>query len=202
MVYLILTTIRHCSGMNYVTTRTLLMLGILSVLTMIALSWTVTPAYARAECARISRVVGQSMLTNTCGECRSIQVIKDRSGNALPSMRTFVLNGGEQFPLPFKGTGGTRVTIDAPCQEQTKLDQIREKEVANAVRRCIFPMQTARGLVLVNGCDSCRAIVVERRYMDGREIHKSYAMQSKDVLAFSEEGAVAAQIIHDAACHL
>jgi|APSaa5957512535_1039671.scaffolds.fasta_scaffold24563_2 hypothetical protein len=185
--------------LNY---RTVLIAVFMTVLALLSTIWNPPSAEARAECGRINRVVGQSILVNTCGVCRSIQVIKDRTGNALPAMRTFVLNGGEQFPLPFKGTGGTRITIDAPCRENTTLDNINERDVAQALKQCVFPMKTDRGVVLVNGCTKCRAVVVERRYLDGRQVHKSYAMKGKSVLTFADEGAISAKITNDAACRL
>ncbi len=187
---------------SFTLSRVAPLVGLLSIATLMVLFVSTVPSYARAECAVVSRVAGQSILVNTCGECRSIQVVKDRSGNALPSMRTFVLNPGERFPLPFKGPGGTRVTNDAPCREYSSAEKQKEREVAEANQRCVFPMQTDRGIVLVNGCSTCRSVVVERRYMDGRQIHKSYSMNSKDVLAFSDEGAVTAEIIHDVVCNL
>ncbi len=155
---------------------------------------------AAAECARVQRVGGQSMLINSCGQCRSIQVLKDRSGNALPSLRTFRLNAGEVFPLPFKGTGSVRIMSDANCREQTVMDRKREQKVADALQRCVFPMRTTGGIVLANGCDMCRAIIVERKYVDGRESHKSYALEAGSALALADEGAVSAEIIHDEMC--
>ena len=174
--------------------------GLLVMLVLVTIS---SPsAHAAAECARVTRVAGQTMLTNTCGQCRSIQVIKDRSGNALPSLRTFVLNGGEQYALPFKGPGATRVTSDANCQDLSLAEKKEQDRIAESLQHCVIPVMTSRGMVLANGCDACRTIIIERRYIDGREIHKSYALESKDVLALADEGAVAAEIVHDTACRL
>lgn len=172
----------------------------LAVLVLVLVASASPSAYAAAECARVTRVAGQVILTNICGQCRNIQVVKDRGGNALPSLRTFVLNGGEQFPLPFKGPGATRVVSDGNCREDSQIGQHEQHKIAEALRQCILPAQTSRGVVLANSCNTCRSIVIERRYIDGRETHKSYALDAGEVLAFADEGAAGADIIHDGPC--
>ncbi len=155
---------------------------------------------AEKKCARITGSSGLETLVNTCGMCRKVQLVRNRTGIAMPTMRTYQVHARGMFPLPFKGPGQTRITNDSACSGETPQAIDDARKVGKANERCVVPMRTDRGIVIANGCGACRNIIVERRFLDGLTSNKPYSLQSKAVLALQTEGAETAQIIDEKPC--
>lgn len=61
--------------------------------------------------------VNRQALVNTCQSCRTVKVERTRPGSATdtPSIREYNMPAGTSMPLPFMGTGKTRISGDTPC---------------------------------------------------------------------------------------
>lgn len=180
------------------------MVGVLSVLALatIALLFLSMPSEAGTQCSRIKRVSGFETLINNCNACMTIQVVRDRAGYGKATLRTFKMVSSGEFPLPFKGKGKTRIVSEEACGGATAAERNSEKEVAEQTEQCIIPVRTANGVVMANRCGGCRAFVIERLFETGERSHKSYALMGQQSLPLDSEGAVRAEIVHDAGCKL
>lgn len=155
---------------------------------------------AGSKCARIQAVSGFETLINNCNACMSIQVIRDRSGVAAATMRTFKMFKKGEFPLPFKGSGRTRIVSEESCGGSTAQERESDKNIENSTKTCIIPVRTAKGIAMANTCGDCRSFVVERLFKNGERSNKPYALMGQQSLALKPEGAVQAEIVHEAAC--
>ncbi len=180
------------------------MLGVVSVLALalIALIFMRLPADAASKCSRIQRVSGFETLINSCNACMNIQVVRDRSGYASSTLRTFQMVKKGEMSLPFKGSGKTRILSEEACGGATAQERQSDKEVAEHTQKCILPVRTAQGIAMANTCGECRSFVVERMYNSGERINKHYALMGQQSLPLDPEGAIRAEIIHEANCKL
>ncbi len=160
------------------------------------------PAQAAERCVKLSRVSGYETLVNTCGSCRNIRVNRDRSGVALPTARSFQMTAFKKQDLFFKGPGRTRIISDEACGLENGVNQSAKRKAEDQLKSCIVPVQTQRGIVMANGCTSCRKIIVKRQFAEGGNTLTPYTFQAKGVLALESDGAINAQIIDDKPCKL
>ncbi len=172
---------------------------LLAVVALLFMRLSVAEA-AGSKCARIQAVSGFETLINNCNACMSIQVIRDRSGVAAATMRTFKIFKKGEFPLPFKGAGRTRIVSEESCGGTTAQERESDKSIADRTKACIIPVRTVKGMAMANTCGDCRSFVVERMYQNGERSNKSYALMGQQSLALKPEGAVRAEIVHEAAC--
>ena len=177
-------------------------LGVLSILAvgMVALILMSLPAEAGKKCSRIQRVSGFETLINTCNACLSVQVVRDRAGVASATLRTFKMVKRGEFPLPFKGTGKTRIVSEESCGGTTAQERESDQNVAARNKKCIIPVRTAKGIGMANTCGDCRSFVIERLYENGERLNKPYALMGQQSLALAPEGAIRAEIVHETAC--
>ncbi|MBT4891144.1 MAG: hypothetical protein HON65_16470 [Rhodospirillales bacterium] len=157
---------------------------------------------ANDRCVRLSRVQGFETLVNTCDSCRNAQIIRDRSGLDLPTMRSFRIDSRKTQDLFFKGQGRTRITSDEPCNLEAGIDQAEKRKAQESSRKCVSPVQTDRGIVMVNGCTTCRKVIVERRFAEGGKNFTPYVFDAKGVMALASDGALQAVIIDDKPCNI
>lgn len=179
------------------------MLGVVSILLMVvaALLFMRLPAEAAgSKCARVQSVSGFETLINNCNACMNIQVIRDRAGVASATMRTFKMFKKGEFPLPFKGSGRTRIVSEESCGGSTAQERESDKSVAQHTKTCVIPVRTVKGMAMANTCGECRTFVIERMFENGERSNKSYALMGEQSLALKSEGATRAEIIHEAAC--
>lgn len=176
--------------------------GVVSILLLavIMLIFLSLPADAGKQCTRIQRVSGFETLINTCNACLSVQVVRDRAGNARATLRTFQMVKAGEFPLPFKGAGRTRIVSEESCGGSTKQERESNKAVAARNKKCIIPVRTAKGIAMANSCSDCRSFVIERLFENGQRSNKPYALMGEQSLPLDPEGAVRAEIVHEAAC--
>lgn len=178
--------------------------GVLSILAlaMVALIFMSLPAEAGEKCARIQRVSGFESLINSCNACLSVQVVRDRSGIASATLRTFKMVKKGEFPLPFKGTGKTRIVSEESCGGKTARERESDQSVADRTQKCIIPVRTAKGVGMANSCGDCRSFVIERLYANGERLTKPYALMGQQSLSLAPEGAIRAEIVHESACKI
>ena len=180
------------------------MMAVCAVLLMavVALMFLRMPAEAGERCVRLSRLSGYETLVNTCNSCRNIRIIRDRTGLALPTMRSFRIDARKKQELYFKGQGRTRITSDENCGLEAGIDQQEKRKAQDYAQKCVVPVQTSRGMVIANGCSSCRKIVVEREFADGLVKLTPYSFNAKAVKALASDGALYARIIADKPCNI
>lgn len=178
------------------------MIGVMSVLALaaIALLYLSVPADAGRQCSKIKRVSGFETLVNTCNACMNVQVVRDRAGYGKASLRTFKMVKSGEFPLPFKGSGKTRIVSEEACGGTTAAERNSNSQIAEQQEKCIIPVRTVQGIAMANSCSGCRAYVIERLFVTGERTHKSYALMGEQSVPLDPEGAVRAEIVHDAAC--
>lgn len=180
------------------------MIGVISVLALatFGLLFLSMPSEAGSQCSRIKRVSGFETLVNTCNACMQIQVIRDRAGYGKATLRTFKMVKSGEFPLPFKGKGKTRIVSEEGCGGTTSAEKESQKKVAAQNEKCIIPVRTNKGVAMANTCGGCRSYIIERLFETGERTHKSYALMGQQSAPLDAEGAVQAEIVHDAACKL
>lgn len=179
------------------------MLGVVSILLLavVALIFMRLPAEAAPKCSSIQRISGFETLINSCNACMSIQVVRDRAGYASSTMRTFKMFKKGEMSLPFKGSGKTRILSEEACGGSTAQEKDSDKSVADRTQKCIIPVRTAKGIAMANTCGGCRSFVIERLYDNGERVTKPYALMGQQSLPLDPEGAVQAEVVHEANCN-
>lgn len=145
------------------------MVGVISVLTLaaIALLFLSVPAEAGTQCSKIKRISGFESLVNNCNACMNVQVVRDRAGYGKATLRTFKMVKSGEFPLPFKGSGKTRIVSEEACGGTTAAERDSDRDVAKQTEKCIIPVRTVQGIAMANSCGGCRAFVIERLFVTG-----------------------------------
>ncbi len=152
-------------------------------------------ASAAGRCAVLVREGTLETLVNRCGTCREVRVQRDRPGNGFPTHRTVMLREGGQAPLPFRGTGSTRILSDDPCEKG-----IRDAGPLTAPA-CIRILPASRtGPLLINECEDCRSASIETRERDGRRLTRSYSLAGKASIPFQNPNALDARILSQSPC--
>ena len=67
-------------------------------------------------------------------------------------------------------------------------------------RQCVRALRTDRGMLLVNVCEMCRAVIVARTEADGRRRHRTYAITGRAYISLPSEGAVRAELATEGTC--
>ena len=121
-------------------------------------------------------------------------------------MRTYDLQPGTKFPLPFKGPGRSRVTSDVPCRDEAgggrdilNPGKGRRTEVQKA---CVSLVNTGKGgVMLVNQCGECRAAAVARYSSSGNALGRLfYKLGPRSNVPVSAKGAASVGYLTDIAC--
>lgn len=201
-IHFSLTLICHHVGMFGDTFRWPGVFGVVSILLLaVAVLMVLSlPADAGKQCSRIDRVSGFETLVNTCNACLSVQVVRDRGGAASATLRTFQMVRKGEFPLPFKGSGRTRIVSEESCGGTSAQEKASTKSVAKRNKACIIPVRTGKGVAMANSCSECRSFIIERLFENGERSNKPYALAGQQSLPLAPEGAVRAEIVHETAC--
>jgi len=148
------------------------------------------------QCLRILRRTGQESVVNTCASCRQVKVQRDRPGGGFPSYRTYRVPERSHVTLSFRGPGHTRIVADEPCPgaEDTK-------PAASGEKRCVIPQRLGDGSFrLFNGCEACRAVLVERIDRDGSRHHQLLSIAPKSTVPLDAQGAAQARLVAEKSC--
>ena len=165
------------------------------------------PAKAGApQCARMFAQGHSEYVVNTCNTCRRVGVQRRRIGSkGAPVMRTYDLQPGSKFPLPFKGPGRSRVTSDVPCRDELgggrDIFNPGKGRRASAPQQCVSLQNTRGGVMLVNQCKECRAAAVARYTRAGKSLGRQfYKVRASSSVPVSPKGAASVGYLTDVAC--
>jgi len=165
----------------------------------VMLTLAATDAGAAADrCVRLVRVPGGETLVNGCDQCKMINVQRRRPGVAVPSVRKITLPQQSSQPLPFRCPGQTRVIGVGTCQDEAPF---RTGTKMTEPAKCVRFEQTATGdAMLVNSCQVCRVVGVERMDTRGKATPARYAVPARTMMPFKARGAATARIVSDDVC--
>jgi len=99
-------------------------------------------------------------LVNRCGQCQIATLMRMRPGGAKPVTRNFPVLARSTAPLPFKGSGQSRIKSERICPR----DRGRAEQAAKQPNtdKCVTLEQVSSGAVLINRCGECRAAAIQR----------------------------------------
>lgn len=149
-----------------------------------------------SQCVGIAHQKGQEVLVNSCGSCRVVDIERRRPGMDKPTNHTYTLPSGVPLPLSFRGPGSTRVSTEKPCENMAT-----PQSNADDGKACVsFQQNPKAGTVMLNGCNACRLVVVERIDATGGEKHNRYSLVGNSYLPVHADGAASARIVSDGPC--
>lgn len=131
----------------------------------------VAPSNVAADkCIQVLRQGNIETLVNRCGQCKIATLIRSRAGGAKPVTRQFTVMAQSTFPVPFKGSGSSRIKSERLCPRARgeAENQNRVQPVSPDNKQCVgFDTSRAGRIALVNRCDECRAAAIQRS-LDGQ----------------------------------
>ena len=147
------------------------------------------------SCVRLAKRSGREIVVNTCGACRVVKVSRKRPGSNPASSRSYTLARSSSMPLPFRGPGRTRLLGHSPCRG-------KEAPVAEVSdRRCVGLRKNGKGkTVLVNGCQVCRTVKLERIHATGQRSIQTYTIARNAYVPAPPRGAKEARVLSDRNC--
>ncbi len=153
------------------------------------------------KCVRLIRRGNQETLINTCGTCKIVGITRKRSGIAVPIRRSFNIQDGTTFPMPFKGPGSSRITSSQNCQD-TVADTRDSDKKRIAANQCLELKQTDKGIAtLTNKCSTCRAGVIQRMDRNNKILEReAFKINQNDKAVVISKGAAKVGLIADVAC--
>ena len=156
------------------------------------------PAAADNRCTRLLRTTGGDVVVNTCETCREVSVVRRRPTGGAPSQRTYIVSAESRFPLPFRGPGHTRITSERACPGAAPPPAGNQRTEASA---CVQFRRTQDGrTVLINPCQECRTVQVERRDTAGNRAQSTVAVGPQAMVPFRAGGAAEAEIVAEKPC--
>ena len=175
------------------------LLGIaLATLLAAAVTLALTPALALgiSQCVSLVGGNGNKKLINRCPVCRVVKVERIRPGAAAPVYRKFTLPKSSRISVSLYGPGRSRVISDLPCAGTGK----RNKRIVSKAGTCVRFSRKGGGLVLVNSCQVCRSVMLERTNKDNSRKNQSFAIAARSIVPVVARGAVSAKIINEMSC--
>lgn len=118
-------------------------------------------AEAAGKCIQIARQGNIETLVNRCGQCQIATLMRMRPGGVIPVTRQFPVLARSTAPLPFKGSGQSRIKSERLCpRDRGKAEAAAKQPTSN---KCISLEQSGNlGAVLINRCGQCRAAAIQR----------------------------------------
>lgn len=146
------------------------------------------------QCLVIDRQSGFETIVNLCQECRTANVQHKRPGQ-VAIHRQMPVPGGAKVQLPFRGPGKTRISSETYCGNKNPALQLETD------RKCVSikPLKNA-GMTLVNVCEKCRQVVIERVGGSGRASRSVNAVNGRSYVPLPRDGANSARILDERAC--
>ncbi len=171
---------------------------VLAVALSAAVTFALTPALALgvSQCVTLAGGNGNKRIINRCPVCRVVKVERMRPGAAAPVYRKFTLPKNSRISLSFYGPGRSRVISDLPCAGAGK----RNKLAMNKAGTCVRFSRKGDNLVLVNSCQVCRSVMLERTNKDSSRKNQSFAIAARTIVPVAADGAVSAKIINEMSC--
>lgn len=170
----------------------------LPALLSITVTLELTPALAIgiSQCVALVGGNGNKKLINRCPVCRVVSVERMRPSNAAPVYREFTLPKNSRIPISLYGPGGSRIVSDVPCGKSKK----RNKRTVSKAGTCVRFNRKGGHLVLVNSCQVCRSVLLERTARDRSRGKESFTIAARTIVPVAAKGAVAAKILGEISC--
>jgi len=149
---------------------------------------------AAKRCLRIRQSGGTSTLVNLCGTCVSAKLAHQRPSGDFPIHRDITVpeRGRVQLPLSFR-SGHTRVLQEQRCGGGATNE-------ANA-EQCVDLQQARDGnRLLVNNCQACRDVVVERVSSRGDRSMRTYTIGAMTYLPYGADGTNRTRVLLEKPC--
>lgn len=158
----------------------------------------ITPARAlptgHDNCVDVVTARGAEYLVNRCGQCRTAEVERQRPGMEKPTQHTYTLPTGAPLQLSFLGPGFTRVRSDRACPGTT-----RREASADDGQACVSLQRSPQsGPVMLNECNGCRQVVLQRFGADTTQ--NKYLLAGRSYMPIQANGAAGARILSDGPC--
>lgn len=157
-------------------------------------------AGAGSVCVKILATSSGPVMVNACGSCRKVEVERDRKGGSLPVRRTYVAPPSSRIDLKVTAAGRIRILRDLPCDgASAQPDPAAQGDGESCV---IITSRPRIGPVLVNGCQSCRAGLLERIYEDGERRSEPFALGPGSAVPLDAMGASGAVVAMEGPCRV
>ena len=175
------------------------------VVLAVGLLFPASEAAAQAgECARLFAGPTGETLVNQCNVCRTVALLRSRTGNANPTQRNFTVYPGTPIDVPFKGPGRSRIVSDAPCEgtPNAPLNIVNPKAGAPPPPEpvCVNLYRASGQILMFNACESCRQVTVARVGQGGGEARIEYALKGKSQMPLDALGAASARLVSETRC--
>ncbi len=163
-----------------------------------AVTLALTPALAIgiSQCVTLAGGNGNKKLINRCPVCRVVKVERMRPGAAAPVYRRFTLPKNSRISVSLYGPGRSRVVSDVPCAGAGK----RNRRIVSKAGTCVRFNSKGDGLVLVNSCQVCRSVMLERTNKDNSRKNQSFAIAARSTVPVAANGSVSAKILNERSC--
>ncbi len=162
----------------------------------VALALTPALAIGISQCVTLVGGNGNKKLINRCPVCRVAKVERMRPGAAAPVYRKFTLPKNSRISVSLYGPGRSRVISDLPCAGAGK----RNKQAISKAGTCVRFSRKGDNLVLVNSCQVCRSVMLERTNKDRSRKNQSFAIAARAIVPVTARGSVSAKIINEMSC--
>ncbi len=168
------------------------------VLLSVAVTLALTPALAIgiSQCVTLAGGSGNKRLINRCPVCRVVKVERTRPGASAPVYRKFTLPRNSRISVSLYGPGRSRVVSDTPCAGADK----RNRQIVSKAGTCVRFNRKGDGLVLVNSCQVCRSVMLERTNKNGSRKNQSFAIAPRTIVPVAARGSVSAKILNEMTC--
>ena len=156
------------------------------------------------RCTRVIQQSGTEYIVNTCNTCRKVNIRRKRRGVAMPVMRTYNIHPRSKFPTSFKGVGRSRITSEILCEgaQGASTNIMAPKPRKTRRKQCVMLKATVTGsVVLVNNCDGCRGVAIERYATNGKSMgRQAYKMKPLSVMHVKSKGSAQVGYLADVPC--
>lgn len=179
-----------------------LFMALLGTLVVHALAGAATVQAER--CTSVIQEDGSEYIVNTCNACRKVNIRRKRRGIAMPVMRTYNIQPRSKFPTSFKGIGRSRITSEILCEggQGAGTNIMKPKARKTTQKKCVALKTSVTGVViLVNSCNSCRGVAVERYATNGKSMgRQAYKINPLSVIQVQSKGSAQVGYLADVPC--
>lgn len=151
------------------------------------------------KCVRLIKDQGGRTLVNFCAGCRKVKISHQRPGQTGLIFRDRIVPGKGRVRVSMLGPGRTRVVGDEACTAESQ-DKRSSPAFGNAPRCVRLARAKDGGLLMVNTCDACKAVTVERIQAAGRRTTSLYAVRPGRPVPLAAEGAVQFRLPREQPC--
>ncbi|MDA0305408.1 MAG: hypothetical protein O3B76_03875 [Proteobacteria bacterium] len=156
-----------------------------------------------SQCARLAPTGGREVIINACSTCVIVNITRKRPGIPAPVARSFNLQPKSSIQVPFRGPGRSRITSVIPCKGEKGAapNLADEKPLNRKDKKCVALENGKTGQVaLVNSCQVCKAVLIERQNKSGKGKRQAYKVGPKSILPIQPKGATGVGLLAEINC--